>query len=231
MKKIIIALDGHSACGKSTLAKLMAKELGYIYVDSGAMYRAVTYYLLENNIIKTNKTFNQQNVIEALDDINISFNYNRVTGQSETYLNGICVEDEIRTLDVSKNVSKISTIPEVRAKLVELQQRIGKNKGIVMDGRDIGTVVFPNADLKLWITASNEVRAARRYKEMLERGHNVSLDEVVKNVLERDRIDSTREVSPLIKAEDAIEIDNSTLSKEETLQVAMRLVNQTLLME
>lgn len=231
MKKIIIALDGHSACGKSTLAKLMAKELGYIYVDSGAMYRAVTYYLLENNIIKTNQPFDQQDVIEALNDINISFNYNRVTGQSETYMNGICVEDEIRTLDVSNNVSKISTIPEVRAKLVELQQRIGKNKGIVMDGRDIGTVVFPDADLKLWITASNEVRAARRYKEMLERGHNVSLDDVVKNVLERDRIDSTREVSPLVKAEDAIEIDNSTLSKEETLQVAMRLVNQTLLME
>jgi len=229
MKKIIIALDGHSACGKSTLAKFLAKELSYVYIDSGAMYRAVTLYCLDNEIIGEGLEVDRIAVIEALNRINISFNYNRTSGNSDTYLNGIRVEEEIRKMRVSNFVSAISKIKEVRDKLVEFQQNLGKNKSIVMDGRDIGTVVFPNAELKLWITANMDVRAARRYKEYLEGGHNVTLEEVIENVKSRDFHDSNRIESPLLKAEDAIEIDNSHLSKQETLQKAINLVNEKLI--
>jgi len=229
MKKIIIAVDGHSACGKSTLAKLLAKELSYVYIDSGAMYRAVTLYCLNNEIINNDEEINVESVIEALDRINISFNYNRTTGKSDTFLNGTRVEDEIREMRVSNQVSAISKIKEVRERLVDFQQKLGKNKSIVMDGRDIGTVVFPDAELKLWITANMDVRAARRYKEYLEGGHEVTLEEVIENVKSRDFHDSNRKESPLVKANDAIEINNSHLSKEETLQKAINLVNEKLI--
>lgn len=226
---MIIALDGHSACGKSTLAKLLAKELSYVYIDSGAMYRAVTYYFLENGLIDAKGKIDLARVPEALKEINISFNYNRTTGMSDTYLNGVRVEDEIRSMHVSNYVSAVSKIKEVREKLVEFQQRLGKNKGVVMDGRDIGTVVFPNAELKLWITASMEVRSARRYKEMLEKGHKVTLEEVVENVKSRDYQDTHRKESPLKRAGDAITIDNSHLTKQETLQKAINLYNEKIL--
>jgi CMP/dCMP kinase len=225
MEKIIIAIDGHSACGKSTLAKALARELKYIYVDSGAMYRAVTYYCLQKGLLERKDKL-QDRIGDVLDEINISFTYNRARGYSETFLNGNNVEDAIRTLEVSKHVSDVSTVKAVREKLVQFQQRLGKNKGVVMDGRDIGTVVFPEAELKLWITASIEVRTARRYKELLENGHQVSVDEVRENVLLRDKIDSTRSESPLKRAADAVDIDNSFLSKEETLRTAIRLVEE-----
>lgn len=223
MKDIIIALDGHSACGKSTLAKAMAKELKYVYIDSGAMYRAVTYFAMEENLISKNKPFDRQAIIHNLSRINISFNYNSRTGKSETFLNGENVEEIIRTIEVSQFVSEVSKIKEVREKLVEFQQRLGKNKAIVMDGRDIGTTVFPKAKLKLWITANNEIRVARRYKELLEKGYKVSLKDVEDNVAQRDYEDSHRKESPLVKAEDAVVLDNSHLSKEETLRQAIEL--------
>lgn len=223
MKDIIIALDGHSACGKSTLAKAMAKELKYVYIDSGAMYRAVTYFAMEENLISKSKPFDRQAIIDNLSRINISFNYNSRTGKSETFLNGENVEEIIRTIEVSQFVSEVSKIKEVREKLVEFQQRLGKNKAIVMDGRDIGTAVFPNAKLKLWITANNEIRVARRYKELLEKGYKVSLKDVEDNVAQRDYEDSHRKESPLVKAEDAVILDNSHLSKEETLRQAIEL--------
>ena len=229
MKKIVIALDGHSACGKSTLAKFLAKELSYVYIDSGAMYRAVTLYCLNNGIINNNEDIKNENVINALSRINISFNYNRTSGKSDTFLNGLRVEDEIREMRVSNFVSAVSKIKQVREKLVEFQQNLGKNKGVVMDGRDIGTVVFPSAELKLWITANLDIRAARRYKEYLEGGHEVSLEDVIQNVKSRDFSDSNRAESPLVKAEDAVEIDNSFLSKQETFQKAIRLVNEKLI--
>ena len=227
-KDIIIALDGHSACGKSTLAKALAKALKYVYIDSGAMYRAVTYYAMENGLIEGNKPFDPQKIIDNLSDINISFNYNTTTGKSDTYLNGKNVEEIIRTIEVSRNVSEVSKIKEVRQKLVEFQQRLGKNKGIVMDGRDIGTAVFPNAELKLWITADKEIRVARRYKELLEKGYKVSLDEVRENVERRDFEDSHRKESPLVKADDAIVLDNSYLSKQETLKKALDLAYEAM---
>lgn len=220
---MIIALDGHSACGKSTLAKLMAKELSYIYIDSGAMYRAVTLYFLDHGIIDDDDNIDVDRIDEGLKEINISFNYNRTTGASDTYLNGIRVEDDIRSMRVSQHVSTVSKFRSVREKLVEFQQRLGKNKKVVMDGRDIGTVVFPDAELKLWITASIDVRSARRYKQMLENGQQVSLEEVIENVKSRDYHDSNRKESPLRKADDAIIIDNSHLSKNETLQKAISL--------
>ena len=223
MKNIIIALDGHSACGKSTLAKAMAKELKYVYIDSGAMYRAVTYYAMKEGLIEKNSPFDRQIIIDHLSSINISFNYNSRTGQSETFLNGENVEEIIRTIEVSQFVSEVSKIKEVRDKLVEFQQRLGKHKAIVMDGRDIGTAVFPNAKLKLWITANNEIRVARRYKELLEKGYKVSLKDVDENVAQRDYEDSNRKESPLKKAEDAIVLDNSYLTKNETLKQAIEL--------
>lgn len=213
MKKIIIAIDGFSSTGKSTIAKQLARELNYIYVDTGAMYRAVTYFALQNDFIGED-FFHSEELIEKLDDIHITFKFSEALGFAEVYLNGENIEKAIRTLEVSKYVSPVATISEVRQKLVEQQQLMGKDKGIVMDGRDIGTVVFPDAELKIFMTASAETRAQRRYKELLERGHNLSYEDVLENVTTRDRIDSTREDSPLVKAEDAIEIDNSNLTIE-----------------
>ncbi len=222
MKKIIIAIDGFSSTGKSTVAKQLAKELNYIYVDTGAMYRAVTYFALENDLIGED-FFHIEKLIERLDDIKITFKYNKDLGFAEVYLNGRNIEKDIRTLKVSRYVSPIATISEVRQKLVEQQQLMGKDKGIVMDVRDIGTVVFPDAELKIFMTASAETRAKRRYKELLERGHNLSYEEVLENVTTRDRIDSSREDSPLRKADNAIEIDNSDLTIEEQVDSLVKL--------
>ncbi len=228
MLKIIITLDGHSACGKSTLAKSIAKELKYIYVDTGAMYRAITLYFLNEGLL------NDKNVIlpgweDLLKSINISFNYNKRTSSNETYLNGVCVETEIRSMRVSENVSLVSKLKRVREKLVSFQKHLGKNKGVVMDGRDIGTTVFPDAEVKLWITASLEVRAARRYKEMVEKGYLLKLDEVISNIEQRDYEDSNRKISPLRMPLGAFVIDNSQLSKSETLNIAMNVINKRFL--
>lgn len=214
MKKITIALDGFSSTGKSTMAKQLAKKLEYIYVDSGAMYRAVTLYAMQQKLISKNK-FNKQKLISALNNIKLEFKFNSNLGYGEIYLNGINVENEIRSLAVSNYVSKIAEVSEVRKKLVKQQQLMGINKGVVMDGRDIGTVVFPDAELKFFITASANIRAKRRFDELTKKGDKVSFEEILNNVKERDYIDSTREDSPLIKASDAIEIDNSNLSLEE----------------
>ncbi len=222
MSRIVIAIDGFSSTGKSTIAKQLAKNLNYIYVDTGAMYRAVTYFAMENELIGEG-FFHSEKLIERLDEIHITFKFNEALGFAEVYLNNKNIEKPIRTLEVSKYVSPIATISEVRQKLVEQQQLMGKDKGIVMDGRDIGTVVFPDAELKIFMTASAETRAQRRYKELLERGHNLSYDEVLENVTTRDRIDSTREDSPLVKADDAIEIDNSDLTIEEQIKTLLEL--------
>lgn len=221
--KIVIAIDGFSSTGKSTIAKQLAKQLNYIYVDTGAMYRAVTYFALQHDLIGED-FFNSEKLIEKLDTINITFKFNEALGFAEVYLNGENIEADIRTLEVSRYVSPVATISEVRQKLVEEQQLMGKDKGIVMDGRDIGTVVFPDAELKIFMTASAETRAKRRYKELLDRGHNLSYEDVLENVTTRDRIDSTREDSPLVKAEDAIEIDNSDLTIESQLDTLLKLV-------
>jgi len=227
VKNIIIAIDGFSSTGKSTIAKRVAKKLGYIYVDSGAMYRAVTYFAIKNGFINDEKV-NKQYLIDNLHKIQLEFRFNDALGYSEMYLNGRNVEKHIRTLEVSNVVSFISTIPEVRRQLVKLQHEMGKNKGVVMDGRDIGTVVFPTAELKLFLNSSPIIRAQRRYEELIERGDNVTFEEVFKNVNERDYIDSNRKDSPLIKAEDAIEIDNSELTLDEQYEQILRLVEKTI---
>jgi cytidylate kinase len=227
MQNITIAIDGFSSTGKSTLAKQIAKELGYVYVDTGAMYRAVTLYALQNNFINEN-SFKVNDFVLELDKINLSFKFNEVLGFSEMYLNDVNVEKEIRTLEVSSYVSKVSAVPEVRYQLVKQQQKMGQGKGIVMDGRDIGTVVFPQAELKIFMTASPEIRAQRRYDELIKRGDKVDFNEVLQNVQERDYIDSHREDSPLIKAQDAIEIDNTNLTLEEQFESIMNLVRMTL---
>lgn len=227
MQKITIALDGYSSTGKSTVAKQLAKHLEYVYVDTGAMYRAVTLYTMQHKLISETH-FNIKGIVSNLFDIHISFKYNEALGFAEVYLNGINVEKEIRTLEVSSFVSKVSTIPEVRYQLVKQQQKMGKDKGVVMDGRDIGTVVFPYAELKIFMTASAETRAQRRYEELIKRGDSVTYEAVLKNVQERDYIDSHREDSPLRKAEDAIEIDNSNLSHEEQFQKVLELVEMAL---
>lgn len=211
-KKIIIAIDGYSSCGKSTFAKALAARLGYIFIDTGAMYRAVTLYAMRQGIADQ-----PQDVVEALPKIEIVFRFNPESGRSEVYLNGENVEREIRRIDVSNRVSTISSIPEVRAKLVALQKEMGKARGVVMDGRDIGTVVFPNAELKIFMTADPRVRAERRYKELQAKGEEVSLAEIEQNVRERDRQDETRAVSPLRRAEDAVVLDNSHMSVEEQM--------------
>lgn len=225
MKKIIIAIDGFSSTGKSTIAKQLANKLNYIYVDTGAMYRAVTYFALEHNFIG-DSFFYSEKLIEHLNQITITFKFNTVKGFAEVYLNGKNIETEIRTLRVSQYVSPVATLSAVRRKLVEQQQLMGKDKGIVMDGRDIGTVVFPHAELKIYMIASAETRAKRRYKELVERGDHLSYEDVLENVTTRDRIDSTREDSPLVKADDAIEIDNSFLTIEAQLETILNLVSQ-----
>ncbi|MBN4085413.1 (d)CMP kinase [Flavobacteriaceae bacterium AH-315-B10] len=227
MKNIIIAIDGFSSTGKSTIAKQLAKALGYVYVDTGAMYRAVTLYAIQNNYISKDN-FDVNDFVMQLHEIKLSFKFNSLLGISEMFLNGKNVEKEIRTMEVSNFVSTVSTVPKVRNQLVKQQQEMGMNSNVVMDGRDIGTVVFPRAQLKLFMTASVEIRAQRRYNELVQRKENVSYDEVLKNVIERDYIDSHRKHSPLIKAEDAIEIDNSNLSLDEQFALIMQLLNKTL---
>ncbi len=222
-KDIIVAIDGHASCGKSTLAKKIAQTLHYSYIDTGAMYRAVTLFALENNLI-TNKRVDNQAVIQKLDEIKIDFIYDETSGKSVTYLNGKNVEAEIRTMRVSEFASPIATIKEVRQKLVAMQQKMGKNKRITMDGRDIGSVVFPDADLKIFLTASPKVRAKRRFDELTAKGEKVNFDEILENVITRDKIDSTRAESPLIQTEDAILIDNSNLNINETYAVAMAII-------
>jgi len=226
-QKITIAIDGFSSTGKSTIAKQLAKKLGYIYVDTGAMYRAVTLYAMQQNYI-SDTHFTPEDLCIDLKNITLSFVFNKEVGFAEMHLNNINVETAIRTIEVSRLVSKIATVSEVRKKLVSEQQEMGKNKGIVMDGRDIGTVVFPNAELKLFMTASADKRATRRYKELLDRGDNVNYEEILHNVQERDRIDSTREDSPLTLTNDAIEFDNSDMGLKEQFERIMSLVNMRL---
>lgn len=217
MKKITIAIDGYSSCGKSTMAKDLAREVGYIYIDSGAMYRAVTLYCLENGLF-TPEGIDTVQLEAAMPNIQISFQLNPDTQRPMTYLNGVNVEDRIRTMEVSSHVSPVAALPFVREALVKLQQEMGKAKGIVMDGRDIGTVVFPDAELKIFVVASAEIRAQRRYDELKAKGQEASYEEILANVKERDYIDQNREVSPLRQAEDALLLDNSNLTIEEQKQ-------------
>ncbi|PDP81983.1 (d)CMP kinase [Prevotella intermedia] len=218
MKKITIAIDGFSSCGKSTMAKDLARELGYVYVDTGAMYRCVTLYALRHGLFRTDGTINLPQLEAEIPNINISFKLNKETGRPDTYLNNENVESEIRTMEVSSHVSPIAAVPFVRAALVAQQQKMGEDKGIVMDGRDVGTVVFPNAELKIFVTASAEVRAQRRYDELKAKGMEADFEEILENVKQRDYIDSHREVSPMRKADDAIELDNSHISIAEQKQ-------------
>jgi len=223
LKKITIAIDGFSSTGKSTLAKQLAKHLGYVYVDTGAMYRAVTYFAMQHGYINS-ESFDIESLINSLPSIKLEFQFNPKLGFAEMYLNGTNVETEIRTIEVSNFVSKIAEVSAVRAKLVEQQQQMGKGKGIVMDGRDIGTVVFPDAELKIFMTASASTRAQRRYDELKQKGQNVSYEDVLKNVEERDHIDTHRADSPLRKADGAVQIDNSDLSREEQFDAVLDLV-------
>ena len=225
MKNITIAIDGFSSTGKSTLAKQLAKHLGYVYVDTGAMYRAIALFAMQNGYISTG-FLDKESLVNSLPSIKLHFQFNADLGFAEMYLNGLNVEKEIRTIAVSSFVSKIAEISEVRAKLVEQQQEMGKNKAIVMDGRDIGTVVFPDAELKIFMTASPETRAQRRFDELQAKGDAVTYEEVLANVQERDYIDTHRDDSPLIMAEDAIEIDNSYLTREEQFDAVLELVEE-----
>ena len=227
MKKITIAIDGYSSTGKSTLAKQLAKELAYVYVDSGAMYRAITFFAMQNGYINSD-SFDKQTLINSLPSIKLHFEFNAELGFAEMFLNGTNIEKEIRTLNVSTFVSKIAEVSEVRAKLVEQQQEMGKGKGIVMDGRDIGTVVFPNAELKIFMTASPETRAQRRFDELQAKGDSVTYEDVLKNVQERDYIDTHRTDSPLVIADNAIEIDNSYLTREEQFTAVLELANEVI---
>lgn len=229
MKKITIAVDGLSSTGKSTLAKQLAKQLHYIYVDTGAMYRTVTLFAMRNGWIK-NGVVDQKAISKGLDQIEMKFVFNPDVGFAEMFLNGENVEKEIRTLEVSKNVSRVAELEQVRTKLVAMQRRMGFDKGVVMDGRDIGTVVFPDAELKIFMTASPEKRAVRRYKELLDKGEDVKYADILENVQNRDYIDSNRAISPLVKARDAIEFDNSDIGLEDQFQRiyehALRIIEQ-----
>jgi len=227
MKKITIAIDGFSSTGKSTLAKQLAAALGYVYVDTGAMYRAVAYFAMQHNLVSETH-LDKASLIAQLSMINLRFQFNPTLGFAEMYLNNENIEMQIRTIEVSRMVSKVAEISEVRAKLVEQQQEMGKDKGIVMDGRDICTVVFPDAELKLFMTASSKTRAQRRFDELVEKGQHVTFEEVLQNVEERDYIDTHRDDSPLIKADDAIEIDNSSLNKKEQFELVLSLVKEKL---
>lgn len=226
MKKIIVAIDGHSSCGKSTMAKDLAREVGYIYVDTGAMYRAVTLFAMRNNLFDAEGNINTERLEQLLPEVRISFKLDPETSRPMTCLNGEVVEQEIRSLEVSQHVSPIAALPFVRAKLVEQQQAMGKEKGIVMDGRDIGTVVFPEAELKIFVTASAEIRAQRRYKELQAKGMPADFDDILKNVEERDYIDSHRATSPLRQADDALVLDNSHLTIEEQKKWLMEKFNE-----
>jgi len=218
MKKIIIAIDGFSSCGKSTLAKQLAKELNYVFVDTGAMYRAITLFFLRNNI----DINNTEQINNALKNISLTFKYNIQKGSSDMYLNNENVELQVRDMPVTQNVSLVSTIKEVRDFAVAQQQQMGKERGIVMDGRDIGTTVFPDAELKIFVTANVDVRVERRYKELIITNQTITKEAIKENLLERDRIDSSRAVSPLKKADDAIELDNSFITREEQLAIALQ---------
>lgn len=222
MKKITIAIDGFSSTGKSTLAKQLAKHLGYIYVDTGAMYRAIALFAMQNNFVSID-SLDKESLVKALPNIKLQFHFNADLGFAEMYLNDSNVEKEIRTIEVSSFVSRIAEISEVRSKLVEQQQEMGKYKGIVMDGRDIGTVVFPDAELKIFMSSSPETRAQRRFDELKAKGDVVSFEEVLQNVQERDYIDTHRADSPLVMADDAIEIDNSYLTREEQFAAVLEL--------
>lgn len=225
--KITIAIDGFSSTGKSTVAKQLAKELSYVYVDTGAMYRAISLYAMRKGYI-TEDSFDSDSLINDLSALELKFAFEPSRGYAAIYLNDENVEDEIRTMEVSEYVSRVAAISEVREKLVSQQQQMGLEKGVVMDGRDIGTVVFPNAELKIFMTATAEERAERRFKEMKELGQDVNYEEVLKNVTDRDYLDTTRKDSPLVKAEDAIEIDNSSLNIEEQFQKILQLAKTTL---
>jgi cytidylate kinase len=224
MQKITIAIDGYSSCGKSTLAKALAQKLNYNYIDTGAMYRAVTVYALRNNIINENNVIDLEKLILALADIDVTFVFNPQTHISDTYLNNENVEREIRTMQVSGLVSKISSIKEVREKMVALQRKMGKSKGVILDGRDIGTNVFPKAELKLFMTADGDVRAQRRLNEYSSKGQYFTLEEVKQSLLQRDQEDINRKENPLVKAEDAIILDNSDISREEQLEFVLKLI-------
>ncbi|EFI49229.1 (d)CMP kinase [Segatella oris] len=226
MKKITIAIDGFSSCGKSTMAKDLAKKLGYVYVDTGAMYRAVTLYAMRNGLFNADGSVKTADLERQMNKINITFKLNKTAERPDTYLNNELVENDIRTLEVSNHVSQIAAVPFIREAMVAQQQRMGKDKGVVMDGRDIGTTVFPEAELKVFVTASAEVRAQRRYDELKEKGMPADFNDILKNVQERDYIDSHREVSPLRKAPDAIELDNSHMTITEQSAWLMELVKQ-----
>jgi cytidylate kinase len=226
-KKITIAVDGYSSCGKSTLAKALAKKLGYVFIDTGAMYRGITLYCMRNQLISNTKP-DQEAIEKELPQISLTFTYNPTTDSNDLLLNGENVEKQIRMPDVAANVSKIAALKSVRKKLVDEQRKIGENGGIVMDGRDIGSVVFPDAELKLFVTASPEIRAERRLKELREKGIEISLDEVIANLMERDLLDSTREESPLIQTDDAIVIDTSHCTREEQLDLAYQYAEEAM---
>lgn len=226
-KKLIIAIDGYSSCGKSTFAKAIANKLNYLFIDSGAMYRAVTLYCMRKKLIG-DKYVDQGAITGELADIHVEFVYNPDKGEFDTYLNSENVEEEIRSIEVSRFVSRISQIPEVRTRMVELQRQIGMFKGIVMDGRDIGTVVFPDADLKIFMTASVDVRAQRRYDELVEKGMKVDFDEIRQNIIARDITDENRDISPLRKADDAIVLDNTRMTVVEQLTWVLRIIEEKL---
>lgn len=226
MKRITIAIDGHSSCGKSTMAKNLARELGYIYIDTGAMYRSVTLYAMQNGLIGAGHAIDTEGLRQAMPKIDITFKFNPETGRPDTYLNGKCVEKEIRTLEVSNNVSPIATLGFVREAMVRKQRLMGREGGVILDGRDIGTVVFPDAELKIFVTASDEIRARRRYDELIAKGEDVKYEDILKNVRERDYIDTHRDISPLTQAADAIVLDNSNLTIPEQQEWLLKLTKE-----